>query len=1018
MRESAIVLTLLGSMLSPLALSPAKDLSREFVTPPHASKPWIYWWWLNGYVSKEGIVRDLNEMREQGISGALVFHAGKGATPKSNEFLSPEWRGLFSFAVEEAARRKITIGLNLCDGWNAGGPWVELEDAAKTLTHETVRLTGPQTFDRVLPKPAKAGDTYHDVAVLAWPIEAPTGKAKTLPQQERNPAGRYAPCRSPNVRDLTHNMDAAGRLVWQVPQGDWLVVRFGWQVHPRAYTKLTGGERHLEIDPLRAAAMDKHFAMTAGVVLEDVRAHAEKTFKYLHIDSGEIGEPDWTQTFRSDFQQLRGYDPFPYLAVKAGHIVDSSEVTERFLEDYEQTIGDLMIACYYGRLSELARQRGLSTHSEAAGYQKPTVDALGALACNDICMSEYWSRRSQSDPYIHQLAASQLRYHDGIKTASSAAHTYGRRIVQAEAFTVMRQVNYDRDPFALKDIGDRAFCAGLNRNVLCFYISQAEERSKPGYVWPGVGMEFDRHVTWWPMSSAWLTYLARCQHLLQAGQNVADICYFRGEWVPDYVPARWAMDPPLPLGLDCDTINAGALTSRAAVAEDGRMCLPDGQAYRYLVLWQGGRWQRPPREIFSFSQSPGQVPSTTCPAEGSGMPLAISPATLRKLKSLVEAGITLVGPRPKRAIGLAAYPESDSEVNRLADAMWGNAPGTVGRRKVGKGRVIWGQNLPQVMQADGILPNLEIVEAAETQALPPETLSGIPHPSSFDWIHRRTENADLYFIANLRNAPTVGDFYFRISRKQPELWDPVTGETRDLPDYRFGNDSRTSISLKFAPRQSFFVVFRRSVVAAASSGPPENFPTLTTIGQIDGPWEVRFDPRWGGPGRAVFERLRDWTTRPEVGIKHYSGTATYRCTFDLPARSITDRLYLDLGLVHNLARIHLNDVDLGIVWTAPWHVDVTRAVRSKGNILEIEVVNLWWNRLVGDASLPSQSRMTTSNASHLFNAEMPLLPSGLLGPMTLKESDELSSNQIPLQRGDSGLDERESFGRDVSSKYN
>ncbi|MBM3333642.1 discoidin domain-containing protein, partial [Candidatus Sumerlaeota bacterium] len=1092
----------------------ADESEKQFANPPDESKPWCYWWWLNGYVTRDAITRDLDQMRKQGISGALVFHAGQGPTPKSIEFMSREWRDLFRFAVEQAAKRNITIGLNLCGGWNAGGPWVTPEEAAKQMIYGVTRVSGPMLFDEALPRPTEADETYHDIAVLAWPIAAPLAAqplieakltassslrgygpelamdgepetrwvsngsrpgagprpdrpeylewtfAETFPaaavhivphracaprdcqfqvsedgktyrtlcrfeakplepqtftfdetlarrfrllisssyphrgpeswnvqvsevmllRKGQQPVRAAAECRISGMSDLTAKMDSAGRLTWEAPDGQWLVIRFGWRVNPRAHTKCTGDSSYLEIDPLSAEAMDKHFAATAGVVMEDVASHVGRTFQYVHIDSGEIGNPDWTPTFREQFKRLRGYDPLPLLAAKAGQIADDPATTERFLEDYDQTIGDLMIERYYGRLGELARKYGLRTHSEAAGYQKPAVDALRSMGCNDIAMSEFWSRRSQADPYIHQLAAAQLRYHDGIKNASAAAHVYGRRIVQAEAFTVTGRLNYDRDPFELKDIGDRAFCAGLNRNMLCFYVCQPEQDTKPGYEWPGVGMEFDRHVTWWPMSSAWLTYLARCQRLLQQGRFVADVCYFQGEWAPAYVPARWAMDPPLPPGCDCDTINVEALMARAQAGKDGRLVLPDGLTYRYLALWQGGRWQQPPRQIFG-KPSDEAVPPPIPPA-GSANPLALSPATLLRLKSLVEGGITLIGPRPVRAIGLTGYPDSDAEVKKLADELWGANSAATGERKVGKGRVIWGRSLAEVMQADGVRPDVEIREDPATAALPRETLSGIPHPGTFDWIHRAIGGADVYFVANLRNAAASGEFTFRVAGRQPELWDPTTGEIRDLPQFE-QRDGRTVVPLRFEPRQSGFIVFRKKATQRREGRSIENFPRFETILEIAGPWEVRFDPKWGGPQKIVFENLTDWTQRPEEAIRYYSGAATYRQTFDLTEPPAGQRFYLDLGEVNNVARVWLNTKDLGVLWTAPRRVEITDAVKPRGNVLIVEVVNLWLNRLIGDASLPPEKRLTTSNAADRFKPDMPLSPSGLMGPVRL-----------------------------------
>lgn len=673
------------------------------------------------------------------------------------------------------------------------------------------------------------------------------------------------------------------------------------------------------------------------------------------------------------------------MAAKAGHVVDNAEVTERFLEDYERTIGDLMIECYYARLGELARPHGLGTHSEAAGYQKPTVDALQAMGCNDICMSKYWSRKSPN--YAHQLAEVQLHYHDGIKNASSAAHVYGRPIVQAEAFTVIRKTDYDRALFELKDIGDRAFCAGLNRNVLHQYMCRPEEQGKPGYVWPGIGPEFDRHSTWWPMGSAWLTYLARCQHLLQAGRFIGDVCYLQGDWVPVYVPAKWAMDPPLPPGYDCDTINAEALINRAAPGEDGRLVLPDGPSYRYLVLWQGGRWQHPPRSLFGSEATDVEPP--TYPKTGSGKPLALSAATLRKLRKLVEVGVTVIGPRPTRSPGLPDYLKGNTEVKTLTDVLWGKTSNTVGRRKVGKGRVIWGRSLAEVIQDDGLEPDLEIHESPATEALPPETLSGIPNPGTFDWIHRRIDGADVYFIANLRNASAAGRFTFRTKEKQSELWDAVTGEIRDAVAFEQTADGRTTVPLKLPPRGSIFVVFRKAILASQNGLAETNWPDLSPVMDINGPWTVRFDPKWGGPEAVVFEKLEDWSRRPEPGIKHYSGTATYSKTFDLPEalRKGKQRVYLNMGKVKNMAEVRLNGKALGVVWTAPWQVEITAAMRPTGNRLEIDVVNLRPNRLIGDAGLPPEKRLTKTNVTK-FKKNSPLLESGLLGPVQLTISDK------------------------------
>lgn len=956
-------------------------LEKDFVSPPASAKPWCYWWWLNGCVTQDGIVRDLDHMQAKGISGALVFHAGEGETPFRIEFMSPRWRELFKFAVAEAARRQIVVGFNVCGGWNAGGPWVRPEKAAQTLGFRAAAVRGPRQATLELPpfKPART-EHYGDIAVLAWRFTAPV-------------KGKPAVCQRETMTDLTAEL-RGDQLTWDAPAGKWVVVRFGHYVHPRAHTKCTGGGRFLEIDPLRADVMDRHFAATAGALIADLPEYVGKTFQYVHIDSGEIGKPDWTPALREEFQKRRGYDPFPYLAARAGMIVDNPETSERFNEDYERTLGDLMVENYYGRLAALARRHGLGAHSEAVGFQKPCVDALRSLGVNDICMSEFWARRSDPNKsYIHQLSAEQVRNHDGIKTAAAAAHAYGRRIVMAEAYTVMNRPpgvpNYDKDPYAFKDVGDRAFCAGLNRVMLCFMVHQPEETSKPGYEWPSVGAEFNRHVTWWPMGGAWLTYLARCQSLLQAGQFAADVCYFPGEWVPNYVPARWAMHPELPSGYDCDTVNAEILC-KGKVGEGGRLELASGMQYGCLVLSQGGRW-RPiasknmfPGMGLNLHQDPEQRPALEA---GASQPLAVSPATLARIKTLVEDGMTLVGPPPARAVGLTDCPHSDAEVARLADALWGPKPAAVGQRTVGKGRVIWGQTLAEIFAAERLKPDLEIKEDAASARLTEATLNGVPNPTgSFDWIHRRVNGTDVYFIANLRSAAAGGEFTFRAAGRQPELWDAVSGERRDATEWRVAGD-RTVAPLQFAPRQSWFIVFRRPAAPPKAVRP--NFPALRELAKIEGPWQVSFDPKWGGPERVTFDKLEDWTKRPEDGVRYYSGTATYRNVFPWKAAPAdARRVFLDLGVVKNIARVRLNGRDLGVVWTAPWRVEITGAVKAGANELKIEVANLWPNRLIGDAALPKEKRLTVTNVRAFeimaTGTSAGLLSSGLLGPVTLR----------------------------------
>jgi hypothetical protein len=953
------LLFLLATRLSVCFAGAEDTLAQGFANPPDTAKPWAYWWWLDSYATTEGITKDLEEMKRQGIAGVLLFDAGEGkGSPVGPVFMSAVWRELFKHALREADRLGMEVGVNLCSGWNAGGTWVKPEHAAKRIVFAETGVQGPGQWSQRLPTPTVTEDYYRDIAVLAyrenkrqentaaaqqkrearlgiknWELKSANrelrGQSLDAPYDEHPSLPSEEDCVSQAVLDLTTNLDAGGRLIWQVPEGFWTVLRFGYTLLGSRTKCTSPAAQGYEIDFLNAEAMDLHFAETAGKLLAEAGPLVGKTLKYFHVDSYESGEPTWTPQFGAEFQARRGYDLWPYLPILARKIVGSREISNRFLWDYRRTIGDLFAERYYGRLRDLSHLYGVGIHPESGGPFWPHIDALQCLGMND--MGEFWKRKTE--PAGEIWWAHDYHICDTVKQAASAAHIYGKRLCQAEAFTSMGP-NWEEDPFMLKDVGDLAFCAGLTRYVLCFYVHQARLDIKPGYQWEAAGTHFDRNITWWEKSHAWLRYLARCQFLLQQGLFVADLCYFYGEDVPNFVPAKSRMRPPLPAGYDCDTANTDVLLQRMQ-ARDGRLFLPDGMSYGYLIL--------PERHT-------------------------LSPGLLRRLKQLVENGLTLVGPRAERAPGLTDYPACDTEVKSLADTLWGGLDGTNTLvKRVGQGRVIRGRNLTEILGGDGLPPDF--------------TWRSQQNDTRLDYIHRRSREADLYFISNQQNRLEQVHCLFRLKGKQPEIWDPVTGKRWEAPDFA-QEKNQTILPMTFAPRQSFFVVFRQP--AATVPPPGRNFPVITATAELTGPWTVKFDPNWGGPESVLFGKLEDWTQRAEPGIKYYSGTATYHKTFDLPEllRRPGERLFLDLGVVRNLAEVRLNGKNLGVVWTAPWRVEITDAVKPTGNGLEIDVVNLWPNRLIGDAGLPADQRRTVTNVKK-FGKDSPVLESGLRGPVML-----------------------------------
>ena len=1048
------------------------ELQKAFANPPESAQAWCYWWWLNGAASEEGITRDFQQMKRQGISGALLFDAGSAGppAPRGPHFMSPQWRELYKHAVREADRLGIALGVNLSSGWNCGGAWVTPEHAAKKIVGAPMVIKGPGPVSVDLPQPATAGGFYRDIAVLASPLPEGAAHEPKLTASSNFPkyppalaedgmddtrwisnsdkpgmgptpekpeylqfdydeawpaAGLYlmpysdcgpkeiqiqcsddgktyrairratvepnkelvlpldevqsahfrvvflsshpfqgkenwnvqvaeialltrAELESPRLArkgmwqrdatvDLTEFTDEEGHLTWDAPAGSWRVLRIGYTLHGNPTKCVGSGPVGPEIDTMSAAAMDAHFAESGAKLIADAGPLAGKALQYFHIDSWELGQPTWTPKMRAEFERRRGYDPLLFLPAVLGAAVDDAETTRRFLADYRRTAADLVAANYYGRLRELTIAGGLrGTHPESGGpFFKHWIDALQCEGINDVPMGEFWKRNVEP--------GGPITWHPNnnptIKQAACAAHIYGKPVCQAEAFTAFAP-DWTATPWNMKDIGDEAFCHGLTRYVLCFWVHQPQLDAKPGNQWVRVGTHFDPNITWWDMGHGWLRYVARCQHMLRQGLFVADFAYFRGEEIPGFIAPRNLQQPMRPAGFDYDALNADVLLHRAA-AKDGRLVLPDGMSYRYLVLPHGS-------------------------------PRAVSPAVLEKIKEFATAGVTVIGPRPAQAPGLTNYPQCDEQVKELANALWPAEAPASGQRKAGSGRVIWGHSLGEVVRMDGLAPDVEFRDVSPQARL--------------DWIHRRDGDCEVYFLSNLAAVPATAEVVFRAGGRQPELWDAVTGKTRDLPDWR-EEDGRTVVPLTFAPRESYFVVFRKNA-QAGSSKDAKNFPELKRLAELAGPWQVSFDAKWGGPESVVFEKLDDWTQRPEEGIRYYSGTATYRKTFDLPetSRGGNARIYLDLGRVNNVATIRLNGKDLGVVWTAPWRIELTGVVQPTGNRLEIDVVNLWPNRLIGDAALPPEKRYTVTNVL-TYKKDSPLLESGLLGPVTLQHAE-------------------------------
>ena len=773
-----------------------------------------------------------------------------------------------------------------------------------------------------------------------------------------------------NIADLTASFHG-DMLEWEIPEGNWTILRMGYGPNGRipAHPEKEGSGP--EVDKLSREALDLHFHAFIDVLLRDLGPLAGNGLNALLIDSYEVGTQNWTPRFREEFQRMRGYDPIPYLPALTGRVIVSADLTERFLWDFRRTIADLFDENYYGYFRELCRKRGLYATFEAYGGPYSCMDCSDAA---DIPMAEFWNGNG--------YRASNTRN----RMVIASGHMTEKKIVGAEAFTsTWRDDRFSLDPHSMKSIGDFQFAEGINRFVFHDYTMQPFLDCKPGVTMGPWGAHFARTNTWWKQSKAWMEYVARCQYLLQTGTPVLDVLAFTGE--DGYAYPRWdkASEPEVPEGYGFDFVNLRALKTTSV--ENGILVTKSGQRFRLLVL-PGGPY--------------------------------LTVEALRNIERLVNAGATVLGPRPLRCSVLIAAEADSVYFTRTVQALWDS------------GRVVQNQSIAEVLRQLGVAPDFTVSSAGVNDRIV--------------YNHRSDGGADLYFVSNQHEQDATFLAGFRVAGKVPELWRPDTGAVAEAPVYS-ESGGVTSVPLQLAGSESVFVVFRRPAATAdhlasataevrdlardssgillrarkngryrftSAQGKQIQAQVDSCAGAVDlsGNWTVSFPPGLGAPESIQLPRLIDLSTHETPGVRYFSGTATYRRDFELAAGqlSVARDFFLDLGLVKNLAELRINGVNLGVQWAPPFQLRITPALKTGLNHLEIEITNLWESRLIGDEQLPDDcewiaipgrgwqmrkwpdwfvekkprpSGRIAFATWRYYTKDDPLPPSGLIGPVSL-----------------------------------
>jgi hypothetical protein len=1103
-------------------LHAADSLKNDFQKPPASARPWVFYFVLNGNMTKESITADFEAMARVGIGGIIYTEISQASPQGPAPYAGPLWMELIQHACKEGQRLGLQINMSIGAGsvGGGGGPWISPAQSMQKVVWTETRVEGGKTFDAVLPKPAALMNYYQDIVVLAFPTPAAeavnmvavapkitsSGESpkpgqftlqrpeKTAPQYVQlefaepfaasalsatlggrpwitlsgelqvsedgqnfkpvhtfavNPTAmvvnfprvksrffrvafkgvdergltqleignidlhqRYrvakiadktclnskgeqqqwpAPADWPvaeadaviprdSIVDLTGKMDVAGKLTHDFPVGSWTVLRFGHTTTGRNNGATPKAGSGLECDKLSKETAKVMFDGLIGRLAADNKdlTGQDKVLVSTFIDSWEVGSQNWTPLMREEFRKRREYELWKFLPVLTGRVVDNVGETERFLWDFRQTISDMLVENYAGEVRRLANERGIRLSIEA--YGNGPFNELAFASQADEPIGEFWGWTKYRGAYCCTEMA-------------SAAHIYGRKIVGAEAFTAIETERWQAHPGNMKDLGDWAFCEGINRFVFHRYAAQpwTNPTRVPGMALGPWGVHYERTQTWWEQSTAWHHYLARCQYLLQQGMFVADVVYLQPEGAPHTfaAPAGAEIARYIRGGYNFDGCPSEVVLERMVV-KNGRIVLPDGMSYAVLV-----------------------VPEVE----------TMTPKLLRKISQLADQGALIIAGKkpPKKSPSFSDFGQGDADVKQMADKLWTS------------GKLITGKTASEVLGARGVKPDF----------------SATPN---LRYIHRTIGDADVYFVANPEPKEVTATAAFRITGKQPEFWWPDSGRTANASAFE-EKDGVTQIPLRLEPSGSVFVVFRKSsagvdpIVSVTRNGQPvakaltaidlargdivqngdyvfttatgKNWKKTITLPEaqvLTGPWEVAFDPKWGGPAKVTLEKLDDWSKRPEEGIKYYSGTAEYKTTFPYTPTATPTKTWLDLGKVAVLAEVKLNGKDLGIIWKPPYRVDVTGAIQPGENRLEVKVVNLLINRQIGDEQLPEDSdRKLDTYLKGTLNVDAwpkwvqegkpsptgrftfgiwrqwsktdPLAESGLLGPVTIQSAD-------------------------------
>ena len=972
---------------------PYGEMKKAFLNPTTRAKPKVYWWCLNGNIDTLRAKDELIAMQEAGIGGFDFFEIGvpkyDTMIPGGPAFLSDESLGIIKYVVGEAGRLDLNVGLNLASSWNAGGSWIKPEHGGKSLYFSETRVYGDTasqlikiSFPKVeFPQESLIGGTdepmipfrqdgkpqyFEEVAILAIPASAEKFSLDTA-----------------MVIDLSGFFTADEDLLkWQAPPGAWKILRYICSNSGQQLVLPSPESAGLTVDHFDSIAVRTHIMHIIHrlqSVLGDFQNTALKSF---YLASYEARGFVWTSTLKSEFKEINGYDISKLIPVLFDKELFAPDVTKMADLDFKKTLSELMINNLYRNSKEICSEYGLEINCEAGGpgfplYNGP-AEPLKALGALDIPRGEFWVNHSR----FYKDGKDSIDILRVVKEVSAASHIYQRGIVEEEAFTSFQ--HWQEGPYDIKPFGDRAFCEGMNRVVFHGFSHNPAGTGFPGIVYHA-GTHFNDKRVWWSKARPFILYLTRLSSVFQQADFVADVLLYYGDKVPNSATPKnthFSVGP----GYDYEVINTDILL-KGLKFEQGKLALSNGATFSLLAL--------------EYEEN-------------------INPLVLLKLKDLADQGAVIVGDKPKGMSNNKNRPLSHREGITLIEQLWGSDDDNEADNKI----------------ISTVRP-LEMLQKIEVQ---PDFIYEDNNKSLLDFIHYNNGDIDFYFVSNYSSDWISRACGFRQQNKTPEIWDSQSGEIVPVSIYD-QDETHVNIPITLPPYGSQMIVFKSGL-------PKSNFTGIAKIDQtiphleytqngvivledtdfqlnrsdqvkwfrnsierqtLEGSWELTFPEGWGALSNMFLPELTSWTDSKDEGVKYFSGTCTYKKSFEYNRSSnISDehRTYLCLGDLSKIGEVWLNGQGLGIAWSKPYRFDVTEVIKPGENQLIVEVANTWSNRLVGDAITGQDYTHTnirntvlptvgikTSGQSRVPWKDVPLIESGLLGPVTIATYSTWNPNQ-------------------------